>query len=191
MVDREGDFAGPRVPWRHLSLAVRTIQTSDKPVLRIKAKPVQRVDNGVRKLLDDMMETMHDSYGAGLAAPQVGESVRAIVLVYEEAEFKLVNPEITWTSHERETDEEGCLSIPGYRGLVSRPKAIRVRAKDRSGHPVHIRADGRLARIFQHEIDHLDGVLFTDRMAPGELLWRVVEPGEEEETLLLTGTDSR
>jgi peptide deformylase len=175
-------------------LAIRLIYTADKPVLRIKARPVQRVDQTIRKLLDDMVDTMHEANGAGLAAPQVGNSVRAIVLWHDDKQFKLVNPEITWTSSEMEVDEEGCLSIPGYRGNVPRHAAIKVRAKDAKGRNTQIRADGRLARIFQHEIDHLDGILFTDRMAPGERLWRVQEVTDEEsaakeESLLPTGTD--
>jgi peptide deformylase len=171
-------------------VALRTIYTADRPVLRVKAKPVQRVDNAVRKLMDDMVETMHASYGSGLAGPQVGESIRVIVLHYDDVEYRLVNPEITWGSREIEVDEEGCLSIPGYRGNVPRHFGVKVRAKDAKGRATQIRAEGHLARILQHEIDHLDGILFTDRMEPGERLWRVQEPGEEEEQLLpRTGTD--
>lgn len=173
-------------------MALRTIYTADRPVLRIKAKPVQRVDHTIRKLMDDMVETMHHNYGAGLAAPQIGESIRVIVLHYEDEEYRLVNPEIAWSSREIEVDEEGCLSIPGYRGNVPRAAAVKVRAKDAKGHNTQVRAAGRLARILQHEIDHLDGILFTDRMEPGEKLWRVEEPAVEgEEQLLPTGTESR
>ena len=113
-----------------------------------------------------------------------------IVLWHEDDEFRLVNPEITWTSQETELDEEGCLSIPGYRGNVVRHAAIKVRAKDAKGRNTQLRAEGRLARIFQHEIDHLDGILFTDRMAPGERLWPVDEAAERAEALAPTGTES-
>jgi peptide deformylase len=172
-----------------IGVAIRTIYTADRPVLRIKAKPVQRVDNAIRKLMGDMVETMHHAYGAGLAAPQIGESLRVIVLHHDEQEYRLANPEISWASREIEVDEEGCLSIPGYRGNVPRHAAVKVRAKDAKGHTTQFRAEGRLARILQHEIDHLDGILFTDRMEPGERLWRVQEPTDEEEPLLPTGTD--
>ena len=169
-------------------MAIRTILTADKPALRIKAKPVQRVDMSIPKLLADMVETMHDASGAGLAAPQLGISLRVIVLWHEDDEYRLVNPEITWASDEIDIDEEGCLSIPGYRGNVPRHSAIKVRAKDAKGRNTHLRAEGRLARIFQHEIDHLDGILFTDRMEPGERLWRVDETAEADEVLSPTGT---
>ncbi len=172
-------------------MAIRTILTADKPALRIKAKPVVRVDATVRKLLADMADTMYAASGAGLAAPQIGISLRVIVLWHEDDEFRLVNPEITWASPEMEVDEEGCLSIPGYHGNVPRHAAIKVRAKDEKGHSAQIRAEGRLARIFQHEIDHLDGILFPERMTPGERLWRVDEAGEPEEPLARTGTGAR
>ena len=172
-------------------MANRTILTADKPVLRIKAKPVQRVDASIRKLMSDMVETMHNADGAGLAAPQIGVSLRVIVLWHEDDQFKLVNPEITWASRELEVDEEGCLSIPGYHGNVPRHAAVKIRAKNDKGHNTLIRADGRLARIFQHEIDHLDGILFTDRMEPGERLWQVDELAEVEDVLSPTGTESR
>jgi peptide deformylase len=151
-------------------LARRTIMTSEKPILRMKAKPVQRVDHSIRKLLDDMVDTMRDAPGVGLAGPQIGELLRVVVIEYDEILFKLVNPEITWSSRVIVDEEEGCLSIPGYRGLVPRHAAVKVRARDFKGKPTQIRAEDHLARIFQHEIDHLDGILFPDRMAPGERL---------------------
>jgi peptide deformylase len=172
-------------------VAIRSILTADKPVLHIKAKPVQRVDSSIRKLMADMVDTMHDASGAGLAAPQIGVSLRVIVLWHEDDEFRLVNPEVTWSSREIEVDEEGCLSIPGYRGNVPRHVAIKVRGKDEKGRNVQVRAEGRLARIFQHEIDHLDGILFTQRMAQGDRLWQVDETVEVEEPLAPTGTDAR
>jgi peptide deformylase len=156
-------------------LALRPILTADRPVLRQRAKPVQRVDAVIRKLLDDMLETTKAAPGVGLAAPQVGVSVRVIVVDFEEQVFKLVNPEIPWASSATDFADEGCLSIPGYIGKVERHTKIRVRAKDLKGKPVAITADGWLARIFQHEIDHLDGILYTDRMAPGERLRPAVD----------------
>jgi peptide deformylase len=151
-------------------VAVRTILTADKPVLRIKARPVQKVDQAIRKLLEDMVDTMRDAPGVGLAGPQVGESLRLVVIEYDENLYKLVNPEIVWHSSETITDDEGCLSIPGYIGAVTRASKVRVRAKNERGKAVTFEAEDWLARICQHEIDHLDGILFTDRMAPGERL---------------------
>ncbi len=172
-------------------MATRVILTADKPALHIKARPVQRVDASIRKLMADMVETMHSAAGAGLAAPQIGVSLRVIVLWHEDDEFRLVNPEITWASRDIEVDEEGCLSIPGYRGNVRRAAAVKIRAKDEKGRNTHVRADGRLARIFQHEIDHLDGILFPERMEPGERLWRIDELADSDEPLAPTGTESR
>jgi peptide deformylase len=144
----------------------------------MKAKAVQRVDHSIRKLLDDMVDTMREAPGVGLAGPQIGESLRVIVIEYEDKVYKLVNPEITWTSKEMIVDEEGCLSIPGYRGSVPRHAVVKVRAKDVKGRTTQLEAQDMLARIFQHEVDHLDGILFPDRMLPGERLWPVVEDEE-------------
>ncbi len=167
-------------------MARRTILTSEKPILRMKAKPVQRVDHSIRKLLDDMVDTMRDAPGVGLAGPQIGEALRLVVVEYEEQLFTLVNPEITWYSREMVDDEEGCLSIPGYRGVVPRYVAVKVRARDNKGKPTQIRADDHLARIFQHEIDHLDGILYPDRMAPGERLRPIIEDDDGDEIPQLT-----
>lgn len=159
-------------------MAVRPIFTSDKPVLRQKARPIQRVDGTIRKTLDDMVDTMRAAPGVGLAGPQIGLSQRLVVVEYEDRLYRLVNPELTWTSAERDLADEGCLSIPGYVGTVERHARVRLRAKDHKGKNFSLVADGWLARIFQHELDHLDGVLFTDRMAPGERL-RPVQDDDE------------
>lgn len=100
-------------------MAVRTILTADKPVLRMKARPVQKVDQAIRRLLEDMVDTMRDAPGVGLAGPQIGESLRVVVIEYDEKLYKLVNPEIVWHSSQTITDDEGCLSIPGYVGAVT------------------------------------------------------------------------
>jgi peptide deformylase len=163
---------------RSQSLAVRPILTSEKPVLHQKARPVQRVDGTIRKLLDDLVDTMRAAPGVGLAAPQIGVLWRVIVVDYEDTLYRLVNPEITWASQEQTIADEGCLSIPGYQGAVERHERVKVRAKDHKGKNLFIPADGWLARIFQHEIDHLDGILYTDRMAPGERLYRVEDVQE-------------
>ncbi|MDF2628887.1 MAG: polypeptide deformylase [Symbiobacteriaceae bacterium] len=148
-------------------------------VLRKKAKPVTKVNAAIRQLLDDMADTMYAAPGVGLAAPQVGVSKRVIVIDPHDEEtglIQLVNPEIVakegWVS-----GSEGCLSIPGYLGDVYRYEKVQVVALDRSGRKVYIDAEGWLARIFQHEIDHLDGVLYTDKCSN----LREVKPGTEEE----------
>ena len=129
------------------------------------------MDKAIKEfILQDMVDTMRDAPGVGLAGPQIGILQRLIVVEYEEKLYKLINPEIQWTSDEREIADEGCLSIPGYAGAVERFARVRVRAKNDKGRAITIEAEEWLARIFQHEIDHLDGILYTDRMAPGERL---------------------
>ena len=147
-------------------------------VLRKKAKAVRDADGRVQRLLDDMLETMLDEPGLGLAAPQVNEPIRAIVVRDDEREFQLVNPKITRRAG-RQVGPEGCLSLPGLRGDVARAEEVAVTAINRSGKRVQIEAEGLLARVFQHEIDHLDGKLFTDRVDEDTLRWPV--PDEEAE----------
>jgi len=152
-------------------MTLRTIVFTPQPVLRRKARPVTSFDADLQTLIDDMVETMRDAPGVGLAAPQVNVSERLIVVEYGDDEdetvpkklYTLVNPEITRTSTETEVGTEGCLSIPGLVGDVERALAVTVKGKNRHGQAMTVRADGWLARIFQHEIDHLNGVLFTDR----------------------------
>lgn len=160
-------------------MAILPIVLDPDPVLRKKAKPVSRVNATIKQLLDDMAETMYKAPGVGLAAPQIGISKRVIVIdPHDESSglLQLVNPEIVsqegWVK-----GPEGCLSIPGYQGEVYRYEKIRVVALDRNGHKVWIDAEGFLARIFQHEIDHLDGVLYTDKCSN----LREVKPGIEED----------
>jgi peptide deformylase len=173
-------------------MAVLDIHVIDDPVLRRKAKKVVKVTPELRQLLDDMVETMRDAPGVGLAAPQVGVSERVIVVEYAEEEdeeegapppkkklYTLINPEIIWTSEDMVDGTEGCLSIPGWLGDVSRHEAIAIKALNRSGQKVKINAEGWLARVFQHEIDHLDGVLYIDRLVSPDTLRRI-EPGQEE-----------
>ncbi|MDR3574208.1 MAG: peptide deformylase [Anaerolineaceae bacterium] len=153
-------------------MAVRDIVTLPNPVLRRKAHKVTVFDKELQELIDDMVETMREAPGVGLAAPQVGESVRLIVVEYgEEKEgedqpkklFVVVNPEIVQASEEKIVGVEACLSLPGLAGEVERNKQIVVKGLNRFGKPARVKVDGWFARIFQHEIDHLDGVLFTDR----------------------------
>lgn len=150
---------------------LRKIVTVPDPVLRRKAHKVSDFGPDLQRLIDDMVETMREAPGVGLAAPQVDVSLRVIVVEFgdeddEEAPKKLyavVNPEIARTSGETVMGTEGCLSIPGFVGEVERLKNVTIKGQNRRGQPVRIKAEGWLARIFQHEIDHLNGVLFTDR----------------------------
>jgi len=161
-------------------MAKLTIYSASDPVLHRKARPVGKVDGALRTLMDTMVETMREADGMGLAAPQVGILQRFFVAEYEDEIYTLINPEITWRSAETETLEEGCLSLPGYRGKVERPLNVIVKAKNKKSKDVTIHAEGLLARLFQHEIDHLDGVMFTDRMVPHERLRAVTREEEDE-----------
>lgn len=152
-------------------MAVREIVTHPAPVLRRKARKVGDFGPKLQTLIDDMIETMRVAPGVGLAAPQVDVSSRVIVVEFgdendEEVPPKLyvvVNPEIVRPSKETEIGTEGCLSIPGFVGDVERPDAAIIKGLNRRGQPLRIKAKGWLARIFQHEVDHLNGVLFIDR----------------------------
>jgi peptide deformylase len=154
-------------------VAVRPIRIYGDPVLRTKAAPVDGIDDEVRRLAADMLDTLADADGVGLAGPQVGESRRLIVVHPPAANDAprrdprvLVNPEIVERHGPQVAAEEGCLSIPGIYDEVKRPERVRVRALDLDGADVDIEAEGMLSRILQHEIDHLDGVLFVDRIGP-------------------------
>ena len=152
-------------------MAIREIVTTPNPVLRKKAHKVTDFGPEIQKLIDDMVETMRVAPGVGLAAPQVDVSQRVVVVEYGDDEdedvpkklFTLVNPEIIRYSPETMLGNEGCLSVLGFQGEVERSLEVTVKALNRHGKPVRIKAKGWMARIFQHEIDHLDGVLFVDR----------------------------
>lgn len=159
------------------------------PILRQRAKKVAKVTPAVQKLLDDMAETMREAPGVGLAAPQVGVLQRLIVVDVQPDEeepeaqsgfFQLVNPEIMKASRDMEEGPEGCLSIPGYQGDIERHVWVEVRALDHSGKPFRMKARGYLARVIQHEIDHLDGILFLDRLKSADKLYKL-EPQEPHE----------
>lgn len=152
-------------------MAVREVICVPHPTLRTKAEEVTAFDQGLEDLMDDMVETMHQESGVGLAAPQVNVSKRVIVVEFgsEEDEtipttlYKVVNPEITKFSQDIVSGSEGCLSIPGLMGDVERSRSITIQGKTDQGEPFKMKAEGWLARIFQHEVDHLNGVLYTDR----------------------------
>ncbi len=151
-------------------MTVRKIVTVPDEVLRKKARPVKNFNDDLKQLVDDMVKTMRDAPGVGLAAPQIGLLERIIVIEFgdeedEEAPSKLyavVNPEITRASNEKVMGVEGCLSIPGLVGDVERSTSIVVKGQNKHGQNVKYKLNGWVARIFQHEIDHLEGVLFTD-----------------------------
>lgn len=184
-------------------MGLRTIVTLPDPVLRRKARPITVFDQGLQALIDDMLETMRAAPGVGLAAPQVGVSDRLIVIEYAEQPeedleqaaaspsdggtpapepkpvkpklYVMANPEIVKTSAEVVSAVEGCLSIPGLVGEVERYATVHVRGQNRRGQPMKVKAEGWLARIFQHEVDHINGVVFPDRAT------RVWQPAPEEE----------
>ena len=152
-------------------MALLEIEVMGSKVLREKATPVETLTDEVRRLVRDMFETMYDAEGIGLAGPQVGVSRRILVVdVPDEDEVRhvhaLVNPVIVESSKATEKETEGCLSIPGLEETVTRPVRVTVEALSPDGDPVRIEADGMLARALQHEADHLDGVLFIDRLSP-------------------------
>ncbi len=173
-------------------MALKQIAYLPEPILRRKAKPVTKFDKDLQTLIDDMIETMRDAPGVGLAAPQVNIPLQLTVIEYAEGEdeeenegkelkkklFVLINPEIVKVSEEKVVGVEGCLSIPGLVGEVERHETIQVKALNRHGQPVKHKVSGWMARIFQHEIDHLHGVLYTDKAV------RVWKPQEDDDTPL-------
>jgi peptide deformylase len=169
-------------------MAVRPVVQADNPVLRQKSKKVRRFGQALQNLIDDMVETMHAVNGLGLAAPQIGVSQQVIVLQLPEDEedpqsgklYVLCNPEIVRTVGEEEESEEGCLSVPGFVGDVRRAAVVTVKGLDRHGKKIRIKAEGLLARAFQHEIDHINGTLYIDRVDSPEKIRRIV-PVEEQE----------
>ncbi|MCX8063161.1 MAG: peptide deformylase [Anaerolineales bacterium] len=172
-------------------MALREIVTHPNNILRRKALKVEKFDKELQNLIEDMIETMRAEPGVGLAAPQVAVPLRLIVVEYGEDEnpdsspklYVMANPEITRASTETELGVEGCLSIPGYVGEVERAVEIVVRGQNRFGKPMKVKAKDWLARIFQHEIDHLNGILFIDRT---DKVWKVED---EKETAQATAVD--
>ena len=163
-------------------MGLREIVTIPEPVLRKKAHKVTDFGPELQVLIDDMVETMRNAPGVGLAAPQVASPLRVIVVEFGDEEneevppklYTMVNPEIVRVSEEMVVGTEGCLSIPGFIGDVERLDQITIKGQNRFGKPMRVKANGWLARIFQHEIDHLNGVLFTDRAL------RIWQPAEGE-----------
>ncbi len=169
-------------------MAVLPIIKAGDPVLRQKAKRVPHIDSGIQKLIDDMIETMHAANGVGLAAPQVGLSLRLCVIQeYDENEegelvpgeiITLINPEIVKSSGEIEV-EEGCLSLPGYMGTFVRADKVTAKGLNRQGKEIRVKGEGLLAEALQHEIDHLNGILFFDHLPSPDQL-REIKPRKKE-----------
>lgn len=170
------------------------------PILRQKMRPISKFDGELQELIDKMIAAMREANGVGLAAPQVNHNLQLSVIEtlpkYDDKEqeipnsrqlFVIANPEIVWRSRSLVDGVEGCLSIPGYVGEVERHEAIRVRAQDRHGKKIKLRLTGWTARIFQHEIDHLNGVLYIDKLTDPKNFWtdeefqRMMENSEEEQ----------
>jgi len=168
-------------------MAIRKVITTENPILRQKAKKIHRFDPSLQRLVDDMFETMHAANGVGLAAPQIAQSIRVFVAEYQEPEegahhkVAVFNPEIVKAEGEA-LGSEGCLSIPGYRGdNIRRATRILVKGLDVRGKPIRVPAEGWFARILQHEIDHLDGILFLDRLDSPDDLHEITSEEEEAE----------
>ena len=155
-------------------MALRKIVTVGDPVLNKTCRPITKFDDRLAMLIDDMIETMHEANGVGLAGPQVGVLRRVVVVDTGEEDLELVNPEIVKTGEETQTGLEGCLSVPGQYGVVTRPNFVVVRAQDRNGDWYEYEGEELIARAFCHELAHLDGHLYT------EIAERMLTPEELE-----------
>ena len=145
-----------------MSMALRQIRFYGDEILQKKAKPVNAINAGTLALLDDMLDTLHDKEGVGLAAPQVGVLRRVVIVFFEEQLYEVINPVITGTEGTQRCNE-ACLSVPGQIGDIDRPQTMTVQAQDRNGETQSITVDGFLASVFSHELDHLDGILYLDK----------------------------
>jgi len=176
-------------------MAVVPICILPDPVLRQKSNRVRNIDGSVHKLIDNLLDTMYSAPGAGLAAPQIGVPLRVIVvrqpsseeededkqeIKQEKEDIVLINPEIVKEKGECEV-QEGCLSVPGYVGQIKRAESVTVKGRDRKGKEFRIKADGFLAQVLQHEIDHLNGVLYIDRLENLEMLRKLGQDEEDEQ----------
>ena len=162
-------------------MAVRQIRTLPDPLLKRKAKRVSSIDGSIQRLIDDMLETMPQAGGVGLAAPQIGVSLRVIVLqMPDEEPVALINPEIVKRSGEREVSE-GCLSVPGFAGEIKRSLSVTVKGQDRQGKTIRLKATGLMAQALEHELDHLNGVLYVDHIESNDKLHRIEPPAPEGE----------
>src|SRR3990170_1124405 len=171
-------------------MAIRPIRMAGDPVLRQKAKKVRVIDESIQKLIDDMIETMRDAPGVGLAANQVGVLLRVVVIEIPEEDdreqpeaelYTLINPQFVKRSGERQVDE-GCLSVPGYKAVVPRSVSVTVKGLDRTGKAVRIKAENNLlAQALEHELDHINGMLYIDRLESMDQLVKIDAEDEDED----------
>ena len=160
-------------------MAVLEIRTLPDPVLRRKAKRVTTIDSSIQKLIDDMIDTMRAVHGAGLAAPQIGVSLRiAVIGIPEKEVITLINPEIVRREGVRVV-EEGCLSYPGYYGEIKRSEVVKVKAQNRQGKQFRLKGEELLAQALEHETDHLNGILYIDHVESPDKLWKVTSQDSE------------
>lgn len=160
-------------------MAVLEIRTLPDPVLRRKAKRVTTIDGSIQKLIDDMIDTLRAVHGTGLAAPQIGVSLRiAVIGISEKEVITLINPEIVRREGVRVV-EEGCLSYPGYYGEIKRSEVVKVKAQNRQGKQFRLRGEGLLAHALEHETDHLNGILYIDHVESPDKLWKVTSQDSE------------
>ncbi len=171
-------------------VAIRPIRYLGDPVLRQPAKKVRQVDDAIRHLVEDMIESMYAAQGVGLAAPQIGVPLRVVVLgMPDEEPFALINPVVVRATGTRRLEGEGCLSVPGYRGVITRSEKVVVRALDLKGKEIRVRAENNLlAEALEHEVDHVNGILYVDRIDTKTDLfkldstdWATARPIEERE----------
>jgi peptide deformylase len=160
-------------------MAVLEIRTLPDPVLRRKAKRVTTIDGSIQQLIDDMIDTLRAVHGAGLAAPQIGVSLRiAVIGIPEKEVITLINPEIVRREGVRVV-EEGCLSYPGYYGEIERSEVVKVKAQNRQGKQFRLKGEELLAQALEHETDHLNGILYIDHVESPDKLWKVTPQGNQ------------
>jgi peptide deformylase len=159
-------------------MAVTKVRTLPDPVLRQRAKRVNLIDSSIQKLIDDMIDTMRAVSGVGLAAPQIGVSLRvAVIEIPGEEVITLINPEVVKRQGERVV-EEACLSVPGYQGEINRSVIVKVKAQDRQGKEIRIKGEDLLAQVLEHETDHLNGMLYIDHVESSDKLFKMIRQGE-------------
>ena len=156
-------------------MAVRKIRTLPDPVLRQKAKRVNKIDGSIQKLIDDMIDTMHAAPGVGLAAPQIGVPLRlAVIELPGEETITLINPQIVKRQGERMV-QEACLSVPGYQGEIKRAVTVKVKAQNRQGSEIRLKGEELLAQALEHELDHLNGTVYIDHIESPDKLWKLTQ----------------
>ena len=164
-------------------MAALKMRTLPDPVLRQKAKRVTKIDGSIQKLIDDMIDTMRAVSGVGLAAPQIGVSLRiAVIGIPGEEVITLINPEVIKRHGERVV-EEACLSVPGYQGEIKRSVTVKVKAQDRHGKEIRLKGEDLLAQALEHETDHLNGTLYIDHIETPNKLSKIIREGEEQPSL--------